>query len=191
MGSEKAIFEVHERQLCDQSSFFNAALNSGFKESSERVVALPDDDVDTVDLFAQWLYSAEDYTMSMDILPEDDSGDYLMPAMKLLIFAEKYDVQCLIGHTMGYLAPGHPDKNPDFYGRPPSQKVIAFVYANTPQGSEVRDYVVDWCMAKDWVTVSGASSQRDWLMNIPEFAADLVLAFAQAKNCVSSNSDDD
>ncbi|PFH61461.1 hypothetical protein XA68_17292 [Ophiocordyceps unilateralis] len=50
-------FKTHRAILCPQSSFFDKACHSGFKESVTGVVELPEDDPDILDRFLQFIYS--------------------------------------------------------------------------------------------------------------------------------------
>ncbi|KAH6624043.1 BTB/POZ protein [Chaetomium sp. MPI-SDFR-AT-0129] len=50
-------FPAHRAIVCPQSSFFDAALTSGFVETHTRIVELPEDDPDVLERFLQFLYT--------------------------------------------------------------------------------------------------------------------------------------
>ncbi|KKZ63390.1 hypothetical protein EMCG_02277 [[Emmonsia] crescens] len=55
------VFNVHEGLLQSQSLFFRGMLRNNFAEAKERVVRLLDDDVKTVAVFLQWLYTGKSH----------------------------------------------------------------------------------------------------------------------------------
>jgi hypothetical protein len=55
VGDDKHLFHLEERQLCACSRFFRSMLTNGFKETHERVVLLPEVDVETFQVFERWL----------------------------------------------------------------------------------------------------------------------------------------
>lgn len=57
MGPSKNIWRLHENLLSATSDFFRAAFNSGFKESLEDRLLLPEDDPHAFELFVRWLYA--------------------------------------------------------------------------------------------------------------------------------------
>ncbi|EEU40679.1 uncharacterized protein NECHADRAFT_33838 [Fusarium vanettenii 77-13-4] len=50
-------FKAHRAIVCTQSTFFDRALSSNFKEAASRVVELPDDDPDVLERFLEFLYT--------------------------------------------------------------------------------------------------------------------------------------
>ncbi|KAJ4327196.1 Kelch-like protein 10 [Fusarium piperis] len=50
-------FKAHRAVVCTQSSFFDRALSSNFKEAASRVVELPDDDPEVLERFLEFLYT--------------------------------------------------------------------------------------------------------------------------------------
>ena len=56
VGKDKRPFHVHRSLLRETSSFFKAALEGDFRESSEQKMDLPEEDEGSFDVFVQWLY---------------------------------------------------------------------------------------------------------------------------------------
>lgn len=57
MGPSQTVWRLHENLLSATSDFFRAAFNSGFKESLEDRLSLPEDDPHAFELFVRWLYA--------------------------------------------------------------------------------------------------------------------------------------
>lgn len=55
VGDDKHPFHLDVQQLCACSPFFRSVLTDGFKETHERVVLLPEVDVETFQVFERWL----------------------------------------------------------------------------------------------------------------------------------------
>ena len=55
VGVDKHPFHLEEQQLCACSPFFCAMLTDGFKETHERVVLLPEVDVETFQVLDGWI----------------------------------------------------------------------------------------------------------------------------------------
>jgi len=56
VGSERRKYTLHKKLVIHRSEYFRKSLSSGFKESIEGVVVLADVDVDTFEIFVDWLY---------------------------------------------------------------------------------------------------------------------------------------
>lgn len=57
VGPSQTVWRLHENLLSGTSDFFRAAFNSGFKESLEDRLLLPEDDPQAFELFVRWLYA--------------------------------------------------------------------------------------------------------------------------------------
>jgi len=68
VGKEAAIWCLHEKVLAAGSTFFKAAMNSPFKEGSERKISLAEDGNLVFQLFVQHLYTKAFHTSSMSLL---------------------------------------------------------------------------------------------------------------------------
>lgn len=56
MGPSEVPWRLHENLLSGISDFFRSAFNSGFKESLEDRLTMPEDDPHSFELFVRWLY---------------------------------------------------------------------------------------------------------------------------------------
>lgn len=68
IGEKRAHWHLHEKLLCAASPFFNAAINSLFREGVEKKVVMQEDDTAVFTLFVQWLYSKQFTTVSSWLL---------------------------------------------------------------------------------------------------------------------------
>ena len=56
VGPDRKKLIVHKKLLCDSSDYFAAAFEGNFKEASEGVIEMIDDDVEAVGCFLEYLY---------------------------------------------------------------------------------------------------------------------------------------
>lgn len=68
VGEDAAVWCLHEKLLAAGSTFFKAAVNSQFKEGSERKITLAVDDHLVFQLFVQHLYTRTFRTSSLRLL---------------------------------------------------------------------------------------------------------------------------
>lgn len=57
VGPHETKWCLHENLLSGASEFFKSAFNSGFKESLEGKITMPEDDPHAFELFVRWLYT--------------------------------------------------------------------------------------------------------------------------------------
>ena len=99
-----------------------------------------------------------------------------MIAAKFLVFTDKYDIQdCKKYVIEAILAKA---RSPDRLSAP-DHMAIKHIYHYTSHGSGLRSLIVDWYA---WNVVSwwlSESRQRNWLLELPEFAIDLLIAHAE------------
>lgn len=165
VGNAKTKFHIHTDLIFEASAFLEKAFNSDFKESSERTMNLPDDDVDTVDRFVQWLYSGQ--------YDPPSPGPGLMELLRLAVLADKYDVPklklqvCMDLYSHLLAKRGYKCED------------IMYTYANTPAKSGIRRMLVDWTVWHMDLNWFERKDIRDWLPTAAEFAADLASGFAR------------
>ncbi|MCJ1454345.1 hypothetical protein MMC28_004698 [Mycoblastus sanguinarius] len=172
VGDAKIAFHVHEELLCEASSVFKAGFASKFKEGSEKTMKLPEDDIDTVDIFVQWLYRQQPSPSTIEIPSLDDVIG--MQLMRLFVFADKYDVPNLKLSIYENIFTAAKSGL-----RLPHATAVEYVYSNTKMGSGIRAILVDvfvWRVEQSWFESPTVPS---WLVKVPEFASDMVIAFAK------------
>lgn len=89
-------FYLHKKLLCDSSSYFKAALNNGFAETTSQKITLDDEDSAVFRIFASWLYHP------IIVLPSEDQEEEHL--LKLYLFADKRGIVNLANDTITMLA---------------------------------------------------------------------------------------
>ncbi|KAG9845085.1 hypothetical protein KCU98_g7019, partial [Aureobasidium melanogenum] len=58
-ASSAVVFNLPKELLCKSSTYFTAALNNGFSETTTQRIVLDDDDPDIFRTYAVWLFQEE------------------------------------------------------------------------------------------------------------------------------------
>lgn len=58
VGKDETRFVVHQNLICERSDFFRAACEGDWRESSEKVVRLPEADIEPFSIYVAWLYTS-------------------------------------------------------------------------------------------------------------------------------------
>ncbi|MDI1488150.1 MAG: hypothetical protein OHK93_007424 [Ramalina farinacea] len=154
VGEKKTKFHIHAHKLSEVSTFFRAALESGFREAGERMITLSED-VETVDCFVQWVYHQKIR------VSENRNCD-------LYIFADKYDIPDLKRYALTKLF------RIIWKCRPPAPFKVENWYQHTSATSGLRLLIRDWYFWKASSEYLASKQFHDALIQNPEFAADLV-----------------
>ncbi|KAL9012593.1 MAG: hypothetical protein Q9173_002653 [Seirophora scorigena] len=170
-------FDVHKRQLCEASPFFEAAFTGNFREQAGSMELLGENDT-VFENFIQWLYRRK-----MDVSWPDDkksSTKIYQDLLNLYILADKYNIGSLMDQIMAALfhAVRHNTQNPTRCLRHPPLDVVARVYFHSARGSKLRRFVTacsSWFQDLEHYAKEGYSEA---LSETPEFAADLAVALA-------------
>lgn len=109
VGVEEVEFHVYENVLC-RLPFFHAALQTGFKETSDKKITMPDEDPEIVAAMVEFLYvGSYTYTHGPNL---DVSQTIVTPPcdltegsfhLRVYATAFKYDCQDLVKVAMGSL----------------------------------------------------------------------------------------
>ena len=138
VGPKRKPFAVHKKLICDRSDFFSKAFNSGFKESTEGVMYLPEDGADTFDSMIVYIYQDQLPVFPNTTYSQDCSGaqQFALDVLyRLFAFAEKIRMNDLANRVM--------DKIQDLgmeYWVAPTLPHIRSVYSLTGPGSKLRIY---------------------------------------------------
>lgn len=173
VGPDKRAFHVHQELLCKSSPVFKAAFSGAYQESSERCIALPDEDPETVERLMQWLY-CEYLSLTKAVCLETSNECYWQLA-RLNTLADKFDVGLLRNLIIDELFAI--STAPKVW--PPQPPVIAYIYENTTDKSSVRKLFVAWFVWHidlEWFTCNDTAEA---LEEIPMFAADLAIAMGR------------
>ncbi|THX68615.1 hypothetical protein D6D05_09350 [Aureobasidium pullulans] len=91
-------FNIHKKLLCDSSTYFKAALNNGFAETTSQKITLDDEDPAVFRTFASWLYHPS------IVLPPEDLDIQEEHLLKLYLFADKRGIVNLANDTITMFA---------------------------------------------------------------------------------------
>ncbi|KAL8852108.1 MAG: hypothetical protein Q9221_003038 [Calogaya cf. arnoldii] len=178
VGAEASLFHIHRGLICESSPFFRAAFTGRFKESCGSI-SLGEDDADVFGHIVQWLYRGKLETLSKT---EADTGDdYFMKLFQLYVLADKYAIVPLENAVMDLLFGALDRRGKDLKSkihRPPQEPHITYVYENSPQGSQLRRFIMVyyvWHINLDWYN---ENTTVEWLESNPSFGADVVKVFA-------------
>ena len=178
VGPGKTLFKLHKKILCDVAPYFEAAFEGGFKEATEQVLELLDEDAAMFEHFELWVYTG-------DVLAKGESvADIFWDSLVgLYIFGEVRGIPDLQNEAIDVLI----NKESSIKKIPIS--LLPRVYDSTPEDSSLRRLFVDWvaCLAvmtpNDRYTLKppgapGQWSKEDTRKDYPkDFLFDL--AFAQ------------
>ena len=170
-------FYVHLDLICNESSVFKAAFFGEFKEASNQSIDLPDHDVESVERMVQWLYSRQ-YELakwgSEDVHITAETRYWQLA--KLNTLADKYNIIGLSNNIIDQLYILHSKKCIPLLG------VVAYVYDTTTENSSFRKLLISWYVWEIDLKWYQTDTVRKSLLDIPEMAVDIAIAFAIKAN---------
>lgn len=176
VGKKDTKFHIHAHKLSEVSTFFKAALESGFKEAGERMITLSED-VETVDCFVQWVYHQKiDMLDNVDPEVQSDIKASTNRNCNLYIFADKYDIPRLKRYATTNLF------TLIWECQSPAQERVKAWYQQTSATCGLRRLLRDWYLLRADSNYLASKKCRDALIQNPEFSADLVGALCQTKS---------
>lgn len=106
VGQEETEFHAYEDILC-RLPFFRAALLSGFKETADKKITMPEDEPEIIAALVEFLLVGT-YTYTYDLGSEHDTGEQTSPCdlqegsfhLRLYAVAFKYDCAELAGAAL-------------------------------------------------------------------------------------------
>lgn len=177
VGNIREPIHVHKGLLDDASGFFKAACNSRFKEGDEQSMDLPEETVDDLEDFVQWLYTKRlDFPMPSVTTSLQDT--FLRPQIQAIILADKFDMP---GYKRAVLERvlEIAKRQGDETFRALSNHTIHYAYDNSMPHSGIRRLLVDWYIWKTPFSWYRSSANDEFLINLPEFAADIAVGFSK------------
>ncbi|KAL8691745.1 MAG: hypothetical protein Q9218_003094 [Villophora microphyllina] len=143
VGPDATPFYLYAGLVSQDASFFKAALNGSFRESTEQKVSLPDDDVQIFKIYQIWLNLKE---LRCNF---DDGEDWWLHLAKLWIFADKIGSPKFKNEIIDAffeVYDGVDDKDLLFA----DPDVVHFVYDNTTQESPLRKLFIHFSLHFDY-----------------------------------------
>lgn len=141
VGTDRTVFRMHKRIICNVSPFFKAAFEGKFAEAQKQVLELPDESVAMFKHFQLWVYT--DSIMAKDEAVQDITSHSLAG---LYIFGEKCGIPDLQNLAIDVIIDKH-----DIFKRTPIE-MINTVYDHTPDRAPLRRLLVDF-MARNHVDI--------------------------------------
>jgi hypothetical protein len=162
---------VHKDALTKDSTFFRGALDKEFREAKEKLVRMPEADVEAFAIYIQWVYNNKIVLLE----PEDVKSDgNALRRTRLLV--NLYILADLAGNTSLM------NQTVDEYNEllqavkvGPCPADVTRAYDDTPDKSKLRKFVLDWYLS---------TVQIDWLEKnmsaMPDqFVRDLAIGFGK------------
>lgn len=199
VGPERKLWILPEALLCDRVEFFKSAFRSGFRESQEKVLELPDDDPMAFELVLNDILGEKDWDGSDTGLGHLDQDSTQLIYCKAYVLADKIgrpDISKVMdGKFLEFMltTSGTTSETPSAILAPPlcvSPVVAIFVYQNTADGSALRASLIVLAvrrlqrmvcatgeMLKEWN--ESTSSHPDFMFDV--MRSNRVLSLAVAK----------
>ena len=152
VGLEERLFQVSQKIICESSKFFKAATTGPWKESSEKIVRLPEADAHIFGIYIGWLHTAIlDLSKTPDDLPlpqySEDVPDGIVGNIRTII------VDSYILGDMSQDSEFCNDVVDDFIrlteemNSLPDVGALAAIWTKLPQQSTMRKLLVDYFSA--------------------------------------------
>jgi hypothetical protein len=133
------LFIFPEAFLCDQIKFFKSAFQSGFRESTEKSIDLPEDDPVAFSFIIDHTLG-NGSRMSDKVPPENIQ----LALCKVYVLADKLGcldaVQLTVDHYFDVVR--HWEHEEDFESQLVCRRASRFVYENTPESASIRKTIV-------------------------------------------------
>lgn len=176
-------FSVHEAILREHSPFFRSALDTKWREGRSRIIEMPQDEVDVVRAFVEWLYFQQ--IASKPLLPPAlpiDDGEYNFLA-RMYGFGEKVQADDFCDDVLTAMTLKSDDVAEDGTRTFPSHSAVMTLYNGTSVASPARQFAVDMYVdfgMDQWIPQATE-------LNHPEFMTDLVHAFLTRNKAVTTH----
>ena len=131
-GHEKKVWNLPEKLLKSNSTFFTAALQSGFAEGISKNITLPEEDPDMFQWFVAWLYTGYDAIR----IAELGEQDLLVPFWTL---GDRLGCPLMQDDAMGNLIEYHDECQLE-------DVILKQIYEGSTRGSKLRLFAVDQCL---------------------------------------------
>ncbi len=150
VGPQRQEFVVHKALLCHLSPYFRGALNSNFIEAQNNAVELKDEDPECFQYIAAWMYRGKFGQFKYDSGSSREEALTLCTHMcRLYYLADFLRIEGLLLQILSHLL----DLFDHFQDKkivPLNSDVIAQVYENTSETSELRETIMNelvrvWC----------------------------------------------
>ncbi|KAK4542310.1 hypothetical protein LTR36_006963 [Oleoguttula mirabilis] len=149
VGPEEKRYVVHKAIISNHSKFFKAACAANFKEGREKIIRLPEVDIEAFRSYAQWAYSGEVVVASDEEISADAFGVVRGTRLaKLYVLAEFLGDTFLRNTVVDQLRTLHTSCETG-----PGTAEIIIAFEDVPAESTLRRLVLGWYLDKACVDV--------------------------------------
>ena len=171
VGQDRTSFNIHEQLLRSRSSFFSAALNKCWREGRESRIELPEDSVDVVQRYFQFLYSGKvfvEWTLDSSKLQLNDNLPEFWSLAHLYVFGEKVQ-DAMFKNAVSDMFVKRIITPVGKGGWSPIAGVVDVIYKGTMPGSPARQLMVDCHYSKGgqhWIVDNPDANNKEFLMDL-------------------------
>lgn len=173
VGPDRKLFTFPETLLCDRFEFFESAFQSGFRESLEKAIDLPEDDPVAFAYVIDHAFQEDTYMTNKVAIEEVQ-----LALAKVYVLADKLGRPDLVCDTESEYR--RVLKNsPSLLHQPICPRGAKFVYENTSESSRMRRTMVDLAVEKyNLESCFTAEWMKEWLESAtshPQFHFDVMI----------------
>lgn len=145
-------------------------FNGGFREASDQIAELPEDDPEAFHVFLEWLYTSR-ITQPTN-LNEDNTFTWTWSYIKVYCFAEKYCLSELMNQAVSTLILTMSE-----HAQLPDCEEMRYVYAHSSSGSHLRRYMA-LCLQYEILKISSTGCwENEKLCELMTSCGDLTMDF--------------
>ncbi|MCJ1464038.1 hypothetical protein MMC07_002648 [Pseudocyphellaria aurata] len=170
VGTPAVAFHVEMKVLCNVSPVLKAAFTGGYKESQNKTMDLPEEEMIGFDRFLRWAYLGS-YPLA-HVEADNTAEVRIMELARLYVLADRFDV-VLLKHDIIDRMFEIGNRSSEETG--PSHQVIRYVFNNSTRLSLFRKLLVAWHLKRRNYGYSHDSRMVALENEIPELRAEMAL----------------
>lgn len=170
VGQPATAFHVEMEAICEVSPVLNAAFTGDFRESHEKKMNLPEENIVNFGRFLQWTYTDKYHLSAFEA--DGTAENRIMDLAKLYVLADQYDVAKLKHDIIDRMYEIGQCSDPN---SGPPHSVIRYVYDNSTRLSGFRKLLVAWYLKTRRMDFIFSDRGRLLEAEIPELQAEVAL----------------
>lgn len=170
VGEPATAFHVEMEAICEVSPVLKAAFTGNFRESQEKKMNLPEEDIVNFGRFIQWTYTGSYPLAAFEA--DGTAEDRIMELAELYVLADRYDVATLKHHIIDRMYEIGQCSDP-IAGPPHS--IIRYVYDNSTRLSGFRKLLAAWYLNTRRLEFKFSDRGRLLEAEIPELQTEVAL----------------
>lgn len=169
IGQPPTDYHVEMDVICDVSPVFKAAFTGGFRETVEKTMKLPEEDLTDFGRFMQWAH--EDIYPLAEFKMDGSADERVTELARLYVVADKYDVVKLKHNIIDRMFEIGQCFSPT-YG--PPHNIIRYVYHNTPRSSHFRRLMAVWYLGTRTSRMISTPAEDELERELPELKLEIA-----------------